>query len=311
MSARRFSPDEVIEVLGFDPATEGLETAPAETADLVALALLLEDAGELAPAAGETERLLGDLVRALPAPETPPALSDVARAMTEPSADAAGWLTRTLTTIRPQVRVLGRPFWLASVAVILAGLPLLRPELRDLLGAELTYSGFLVLVAPILAALGVAYAFRSTGTGMAEVEMTCALSPAQLLLGRLFWVACYDAALLAAASLLAVGLEPGVQLGYLVLGWLTPMLLLAAGALAASLYVPPWAGAAAALLVWSGVLGAGLRYPQLFLPRLAGTPGVVPVALLFGLGALLLLGALAAAAPRLIPRLLGEGDILA
>lgn len=188
--------------LGFDPAAEGLDPAPGEAADLLELAAALRDAPVPEPAMAETDRLVAALAPFLPAADSRFG-GELAAAW---AGAGGGWLAGTLAAVSPQVRLLRRPFWIASAAVVAAGLPLLDPGLRAVLGIDLTYAAFLVITAPALAALGVAYAFRSAGTGRAEVELACPLTPAQLVLGRLFWVAAYDAALLAAASVASAGL---------------------------------------------------------------------------------------------------------
>lgn len=296
--------ERLIEQLGFDPASEALEALPGELDDLTATAALLQRAAALedgrfpGPDSAETAGLAAALAAAMP--ESDGAL---ARELTAAWSETGGWAARVLGAVRPQVRLLGRRFWLASAAVVGAGLPLLSPDVRAWAGLDLTYGAFLVVVAPLLSAMGVAYAFRSAGTGMAEVELTCALTPAQLVLGRLFWVAGYDLLLLGAASLASLGLEPGMQLGWLVLGWLAPMLLLSCGVLVLSLWMPPWAGAAAGLSLWAGALGVALANRPL--SALTWAPLVLPMAVGCGIGALLLAAALAAVAPRLTARLAG------
>ncbi|MFZ5826035.1 MAG: hypothetical protein ACOY94_17200, partial [Bacillota bacterium] len=219
MENRQNSLERLRQELGFEPPAGPL--SPAELEELLAAATALRSSPTPLPTAAETDRLA-----ALAADLVAPPPSEVARALE--AGGRASWLAEALAAVRPQVRILRRPFWLASAAVVAAGLPLLDTGLRSSLGIDLTYGGFLLIIAPVLAALGVAYAFRSAGTGMVEVEMACPLSPVQLLLGRLFWVTAYDAALLGAASLAAAGLEPGMRLGFLLVGWLAPMLLLAA-----------------------------------------------------------------------------------
>lgn len=301
MADDRNLPEELSTALGFDPAAEGLEPGPSDAAELLAAARALETAAEFQaahlpePDEAATAKLVAQLLPLLPAAD---------RAL---DADRGGWLAGALTAVWPQVRLLRRPFWLASAAVVAAGLPLLDQAVRAHLGIGLTYGAFLVLVAPVLAILGVIYAFRGAGTGMAEVEMTCALTPAQLVLGRLFWVAAYDAALLGAGSLAAAGVEPGVRLGWLVLGWLLPMMLLAAGTLALSLYVPPWAGGMAALAAWAAALVAVWTNPDLTPAFLTIWPSIGALAVTAGVGALALTAAVAAAAPRLAGRLAGLG----
>lgn len=299
MISRQESPEDskasLAQVLSFDPSAEGLDLAPDETDALLATARTLRAAPVPTPHPEETERLVAALAPYVPEPARP----------TPATQEPHQWLGAALAAARPHVRLLRRPFWVASAAVVASGLPLLDPGIRQAVAPDLTYAAFLVLVAPVLATLGVAYAFRGAGTGMAEVEMTCALTPAQLVLGRLFWVTAYDALLLGLASLAAAEVEPGVRVGWLVAGWLAPMLLLAALVLGLSLYLSPWAAAGAALALWSVVPITVVTRPELGLPVLAGSPAAAPMVLVVGAGAVLLLAAVVAAAPHLMVRLAG------
>lgn len=306
--------------LGFDPAealdfqpdeppgldsTEGLGLDHDELADLaeaLQVAAELQDVAWPDPDPTETERLVATLAALVPASECSFG-AELERAW----ARQPGWLACTLAAVQPQVRVLERPFWLASAGLVAAGLPLLSAGLAGRLGLDLTYGAFLLLVAPVLATLGVAHAFRGVDTGVAEVELTCALTPAQLILGRLFWVTAYDALLLGSASLLSAALEPSVQLGWLVLGWLLPMLQLSLAVLSLSLYVPPWVGGGAALALWLLILNrltlgrelpiAAVTHPAVLLPLSAFCAG----------GLVLAVGLIARAWPRLTTRLAGLG----
>lgn len=273
----------------------GQHISPDEWAELLELGGRLAAAPVPEPDPDETGRLIAQLAACLPPVESP-----VARALGD--AAAPGPVQQALAMVRPQVRILRRPFWVASALLVAAGLPLVAPDLRASVGADFGYAGYLLIIAPVLSCLGAAYAFRSAGTGMGEIEMSCALTPGQLVLGRLFWVAAYDTALLGAASLAAAGLEPGVALGWLVLGWLAPTLLLALLVLGLSFWLPPRVSAAGALALWAGTAGLWM------LPLKAGSAAIWPAAALLGLGAVLLGAAVVAGAPRLARRLgLQEG----
>lgn len=294
MSGKRGAAAKLRDLLDFDPG----EITESEARTLVAVARALRSAPVPVPTAAETERVVVAAVACLAPPE-----SEVARALRE-RWQREGVVRQALAVVAPQVHLLRRPFWFASAAVVAAGLPLLHPGWRAAVDLELTYAGFLVLVAPVLAVLGVAYAFRGIG-GTAELELACPLHPVHLVLGRLCWVLAYDSALLGAASLAAAGLEPGVRLGYLVALWLAPMLLLAAGALAASRYLGPAGGAGLALAAWAGAVLSGLVRPELSLPALAGTPRGLAVSLPMLAGATGLLVYLWIASPALAERLAG------
>jgi hypothetical protein len=291
--------------LGFDPPEELL---PGEEQDLARIALALREAALMQgsalpePDPVEIDALIGAISALAPAAESPFA-GELSRAW----ARQKGGLARMLAAVQPLVRILSRPFWVASAALVASGLPLLSADLLGSHGVDLTYGAYLVLIAPLLAVVGVAHAFRSSGTGMAELEFTCPLTPAQLILGRLFWVTAYDALLLGGASLLSVSFEPGLQLGMLVLGWLMPMLMSALAVLTLSLYVPPWVGGGIALALWALALGLLLIGRDLPLAVLAGTAVILPVAAICGGGLLLLAGLAVALWPKLTARISGLG----
>ncbi|MEW8979763.1 MAG: hypothetical protein AB2385_15345 [Symbiobacterium sp.] len=324
--------DRLIRVLGFDPAEAldpgpgtdlaapvpgpaehtwagepaGSVPVPEDGDELAALAEALQAAARAQDAAwpdpdpAETRRLVAALTALVPAPESPFAAELERTWVRQP-----GWLARTLAAVQPQVRLLERPFWLASAALVAAGMPLLSPDVAASLGLDLTYGAFLLLVAPILATLGVAHAFRGISTGMAEVELTCALTPAQLVLGRLFWVAAYDTLLLGGASLLSAALEPSVMLGWLVLGWLLPILVLSVTVLSLSLYVPPWVGGSAALALWLLILTRLTLARDLPIAAVTDPVVLLPLSAFCAGGLILAAGLIARTWPRLTTRLAG------
>jgi len=298
----------IARALGFDPEDVVGAGEPEDERELAALAEALQEAARVQeaawpePAPAETDRLVADLAALVPVPE-----SSLAAELERALALHSGWLARALAAIRPQVRMLERPFWLASAALVAAGLPLLSGGVSSHLGLDLTYGAFLLLVAPVLSAMGVAYAFRGAGAGIAELELTCALTPAQLVLGRLFWVTAYDALLLGGASLLSAAAEPSVRLGWLVLGWLLPLLLLSLTVLALSLYVPPWVGGSAALALWALVMSLLVLGRDLPLAAVTHPVVLLPMSALCAGGILVSVCLIAGAWPRLGTRMAGLG----
>jgi len=272
----------------------------ADLADALRAAAQMQELAWPEPDPTESGQLVAALAALVPARESP-----FAAELECAWAPRRSWLAWTLAAVRPQVRVLERPFWLASAGLVAAGLPLLSAGLSGRLGLDLTYGAFLLLVAPVLAALGVAHAFRGTGTGVAELELTCALTPAQLILGRLFWVTAYDALLLGCASLLSAALEPSVRLGWLVLGWLLPLLLLSATVLALSLYVPPRIGGGAALALWTVMLSALTLGRDLPVTAITHPVVLLPLSAACAVGALIAAALIARAWPGLTARLAG------
>jgi len=170
--------------------------------------------------------------------------------------------------------------------------------------AGVGYSGLLslgvTLIAPVLAAAGVAFAFRPAGQTLAEIERISPVTPLELLYVRLGLVLAGNLAL-ALALLGLVWIEgPRLVLWRVVLLWLGPMLGLAGMALytsarwgtVAGLTAPLGAWGTLVLLAWQGVIEPA--DPRVFGPtdilvHLSQAPGVlVATLLLLAAGVLLL-----------------------
>jgi hypothetical protein len=124
-----------------------------------------------------------------------------------------------------------------------------------------TAAEVLTLIAPIVAAAGVAGAYRSRNEPFAELVDTTPTSPRVLLLVRLTLVLGYDLALaLAASAVLAVTAADGdgaAGLDVLVASWLGPMALLSAVSLLAAVRFGPDVALGAAVAVWAVRVSAG------------------------------------------------------
>lgn len=295
----------LVSLLGFDPEREGFEMIQSEEIELVEVAERLAASPVPTPSHDQTTKTVSLALSLMPEGPSP-----VARALDVEPGAGVGPAARSLLGMGSQVRVLGRRFWVASAALVALGVPLVNRTPGTAPGPSVTYSAFLIAIAPVLAVLGVAYAFRSAGTGMAEVEMLCAISPAQLVFGRLLWVAAYDAALLGLGSLVAASYERDARLDWLVAGWITPMLLLALSVMVLSLYIPLWASVACALAVWVAAIGA--EYVRLgrgghgwWSYEVASSPTSIPLTLAAFAGVILLVWVAAARAPQLVARLAG------
>jgi hypothetical protein len=128
-------------------------------------------------------------------------------------------------------------------------------------------------VAPVLAALGVAYAFRSAGTGAWEMEMSSPVTPTELTLARLVTVAGYNAAVGLVVSLVLWWDRPPGMVLQLVLTWLAPLVLYSALALFVSLRWGAPAAAGLTVAAWGAQVAArayGLSFTMLRLPGDAG-----------------------------------------
>lgn len=149
--------------------------------------------------------------------------------------------------IRAQLRVVRREIWAASALVIALGL----------LVTVLTYSPSagsaipLVVLAPVIAAVGVALLYDTEYQHMLEIENTTAASTRMLLLARMTLVFGFDLLLALGASLLLVVIRADVLLWPLVMSWLAPMVFLSGLAfLLAVASRDALAGSVFGLMIW-------------------------------------------------------------
>ena len=139
-------------------------------------------------------------------------------------------LVALLSTARAQVSVLRLPFWILSLLIVLTGAII---ELSTQNPLALTWVRSL---APLLAYLSVASAFRGIRLHTLEWELACPPSAVQLIVARLVVVLGYDVGLGLLLSL--VGWAHGNGSFLLVtLDWLVPLLLVAGLALTLSLWL--------------------------------------------------------------------------
>lgn len=153
-------------------------------------------------------------------------------------------------------------------------------------------------VTPVLSALGVAYAFRSAGTGAWEMEMSCPVTPVELTLARLVTAAGYSAAAGLVLSLAIWWGRPPALVVQLIVTWLAPLVLCSGLALYVSLRWGAPAAAGLTVAVWGAQVAArayGLSLTMLRLPGDAGWGLAQFMSLALG-------GALVAAALRLSGR---------
>lgn len=158
-----------------------------------------------------------------------------------------------LRLARGQFVLFESSFWLAGALVLLLGLIMTALDGRELLPLAF------VLFAPLLAASGVAYAFRPETRTLGELERLTATSAAELLYIRLALVLAFNL-LIALLLLLLIWLEgPQVTLWRLALAWLGPMLALAGLALYATLRWGSLAGTILPLCLWGSLVLLGWR----------------------------------------------------
>ncbi|MFN8374722.1 MAG: hypothetical protein U0694_17805 [Anaerolineae bacterium] len=124
-----------------------------------------------------------------------------------------------LLLLRTQIRVVSREILLASALVITLGV------LVTLFTDERSFGGLsaLTVIAPIVAAVGIALLYDRDAERLLELEDSTRTSARQLLLARLTLVFGFDLVLGVLGSLLLVLLRSELSLLPLVLSWLAPM----------------------------------------------------------------------------------------
>lgn len=218
--------------------TEGLdETQRQELGDLRKLAQFLESDVLPDPEAEQLSRLLSTLTPYAPGSTVsrPPGLGN--------------WLRLA----RSQLVLFETTFWLAGMLVLIIGL-----FMAALDGGEILPLAF-VLISPLLAATGVAYAFRPETRALGELERLTATSPLELLYTRLALVLGFNL-LIALLLLTLIWLEgPQVALWRLALAWLGPLLTLTGLALYATIRWGALVGTILPLGLWGSLVLFGWR----------------------------------------------------
>lgn len=180
--------------------------------------------------------------RTLPAPSPAVLSSTLAQVRTQRSRVSAP--TRLWQLLWSQLPLLRKEIWPASAIVMLAGALLS-------LSAGGDGTPILTLMAPLVAAAGVAMIYGPENDPGLELALATPTSPRQVLLARLVLVFGYDLALAVAGSVSLIALGASTYgLGELVLSWLGPMTLLSTLALTLSLWIGAGNGATVAFLLW-------------------------------------------------------------
>lgn len=175
----------------------------------------------------------GELLKVL-APELPRPKTRLARLL--------DWYPFLL--IRSQVRVVRREIWAASLLVMALGTFV---TLADASANLLSLS----VVAPIVAAVGVALLYDSDVERILELEDSTPISPRRLLLARLTLVFGFDLMLGLIGSVFLAAFQAQLSLWSLVMSWLAPMAFLSGLAFLLSvLFVDAVAGAVFSLILW-------------------------------------------------------------
>jgi hypothetical protein len=135
------------------------------------------------------------------------------------------WVFDLLFSQAPLVR---RELWPASTIVLLIGV-----VVAFLLGNPMVIS----LVAPLVAAAGLAVIYGPENDPAIELAMSCPTSPRQILLARVALVFGYNLGMALLAALLTKSLAPSGLFGSIILSWLGPMAFLSAAALLLSIWI--------------------------------------------------------------------------
>lgn len=236
----------------------------------------------------------------VPEPPGPDLVATVLRrtALTPPPRPAArpGWRLAA-PLLLAQVRLVGRSVWIASALVMALG-ALLTFAWADAAPDAAWTPTVLALVAPIVAAGGVAGLYSPARDPGYELVASTPAHPRLILLARLTLVVGYDVvlALLASAALALFGGETGGLLS-LVGAWLGPLALLSALSLVLGVRFGPDVATAGALTLWTlrlidgAELGEGIRVVTEPVTAIWSTqPLTMAIAAVLGLTGVLLAG---------------------
>lgn len=171
--------------------------------------------------------------------------------------------------LRSQTRLVHPVTWVASGLVIALGALVTLAFYRSATsGAELP----LVIVAPLVAACGVAFLYGLEADPALELQLSTPVSPRVILLARLALLFGFNLAIALACSIVLVLAQVPISLMPLVFAWLAPMTFLSALAFLMSvLFFDSLASVMVCLLLW---IGAALRHfvrIELLIPDLLHT----------------------------------------
>lgn len=158
------------------------------------------------------------------------------------------WLQRWIRLMRAQQEIIDAPFWWVCALVFLLGLAL------AIIYHNQTQPVLFALFAPIVASIGVAYAFRPATKTMSELEKATPTPLLALFYARFSLVMVFNGILsLVLISVLWIS-EPQLVLWRLLIVWIGPMLALGGGALFVTLKWGSLIGLLAPVFLWTGVV---------------------------------------------------------
>lgn len=232
------------------------ELSPEERAELGDLSPVAQGlAGYVAPrpTGVQTEALLAHLrplvkaravaQEALPAEPEPEFLPD------EPLLAGPRGVRGWIALARSQTSLLEPPFWWASALLFALGLG------TAIFADGRTVALSIALLSPVLAAAGVAYAFRPSARSLWEIERASPINPIELVYARLGLILSFNLALSVPLLALLAVVEPNLILWRLLVVWSGFMLGLTGLALYATVRWGALVGGAAPLILWAAVVG--------------------------------------------------------
>jgi hypothetical protein len=151
--------------------------------------------------------------------------------------------------LRSQIRIVQADLWIASTLVMALGIVVtLMSTQANPTGGEIPF----VLLAPAVAAVGVAFLYSTDADAMMEIERATPTSPQMLLLLRLALVFGFNLVLGLACSVILTIANPAYSLYPLIMAWLAPMAFLSALAFLLSVVFSDAAvGAVVGLAIWT------------------------------------------------------------
>jgi hypothetical protein len=149
-----------------------------------------------------------------------------------------------LTLLRAELQLMRYEVWLASVLVMLIGIVVAAYD------ATQAATPF-VHIAPVMAALGIAFIFNLNPEPPSEIVLSCVISIRMILLARLTLIYCLNLLLGVVGSVFLVVTNANLSLWPLVAAWLAPMTFLSALAFFVAIVAKdPLFGAVTSLVLW-------------------------------------------------------------
>lgn len=208
--------------------------SPEDAESLLLLLTYLEAWSSPSPTSAATSRLVESLLPELPEPDSPLEYG------------LSWW---PLLLLRAQFRIVRGEIWLATALVMMLGVIVTLATYDPTTTSLLPFT----VLAPVMAAVGVALLYDSDIRQMFELEDTTPASARLLLLARLTLVFGFNLLTGIAGSVVLALLQSDLSLWPLILSWLAPMTFLSAFAFFLSVVTTDaFFGIVVGLFVWGG-----------------------------------------------------------